>query len=272
MKKNNILTVFRVFVTLVAWFLIYKCYGLFIDPLLEGYVSDSIRAILSRMVIPYTLGFGTAYLIVRGMPKGNDSGKLRLNVTPILFIKAFLIQMGLSMPVIMIGNMILKILERPLGGMSREEIFGEHAIFYIVLLLVFNPIMEEVLFRKLALDRLLVLGEVPAIFISAAFFGLPHAYSQGVPQMFGTFVLGLVWAYVRINTGKIWPSMILHMLFNLYGAYFTLFMAGTNITACILAGLNMLILPIPAVILFILTMSHPSTSSSNNSEVTLKSL
>jgi membrane protease YdiL (CAAX protease family) len=150
--------------------------------------------------------------------------------------------------------------------MSREEIFGEHFVFYIVLLLIFNPIMEEVLFRKLALDKLLVLGEVPAIFISAAFFGLPHAYSQGVPQMFGTFVLGLVWAYVRIKTGKLWPCMVLHMLFNLYGAYFTLFMAGSIVTSFAMVGLNMIILPIPAVILLILTMSRSSSKASGKSE------
>ena len=264
MKKNNILTVLRVFVALVAWFVIYKCYGIFIDPLLEGHASDSIRMILSRMVVPYTLGLGASYLIVRGMPMEKDSSDSLLNVTPGLIFKAFLIQMGLSMPVIMIGNMILKVLGKPLGGMSREEIFGEHAVFYIVLLLIFNPIMEEVLFRKLALDKLLVLGEVPAIFISAAFFGLPHAYSQGVPQMFGTFVLGVVWAYVRIKTGKLWPCMVLHMLFNLYGAYFTLFMAGSTLTACVLAGINMIILPIPAVILMILMLSKPSKKPRKN--------
>jgi hypothetical protein len=61
MKKNNILTVFRVFIALVAWFVIYKCYGVFIDPLLEGYMSDSIRMILSGMAVPYTAGLGAAY-------------------------------------------------------------------------------------------------------------------------------------------------------------------------------------------------------------------
>ncbi len=269
MKKNNILTVLRVFAALVAWFIIYKCYGAFIDPLLEGNVSVSIRMILSRMVVPYTMGLGAAYLIVRGMPMEKDSRDSLLNVTPGLIFKAFLIQMGLSMPVIMIGNMILKVLGKPLGGMSREEIFGEHFVLYIVLLLIFNPIMEEVLFRKLALDKLLVLGEVPAIFISAAFFGLPHAYSQGLPQMFGTFVLGVVWAYVRIKTGKLWPCMVLHMLFNLYGAYFTLFMAGSTITSFTMVGLNMIILPIPAVILLILTMSRSSSNASGKSEVVL---
>ena len=50
MKKNNILTVLRVFTALAVWFIIYKCYGVFIDPMLEGRLPEVIRMIF-RIII-----------------------------------------------------------------------------------------------------------------------------------------------------------------------------------------------------------------------------
>ena len=261
MKKNSIITVFRVFAALVVWFVIYKLYGAFMDPMLEGKLSESIRMLIGRMVIPYTVGIGAAYLILRGMRipeeyKNDPDSPDYTKVTPGLILKAFLVQMGISMPVMMVFNIIYRILGLPLPGMTADEIFGKHLFFYLILLLVFNPVMEEILFRRLLLDRLLVLGETTAIIISAVFFGLPHVFSQGLPQMFATFAIGLVWAYVRINTGKLWPCIILHALFNLYGCYFALFMSQNMVTAILMFLINMFLLPVIAAIIIIIRFGN----------------
>jgi membrane protease YdiL (CAAX protease family) len=115
--------------------------------------------------------------------------------------------------------------------------------------------MEEILFRKLFLDRLLVIGETGAIIISAILFGLPHAFSQGIPQMFGTFLIGLVWAYMRVKTGKLWPGIILHIMFNLYGCYFATFMAMRPVTTVLFMLMGIILLPTIAVIILITHMS-----------------
>ena len=103
-------------------------------------------------------------------------------------------------------------------GIPAEELFG-NIWFYIVLLLIFNPVMEELLFRKILLERLTCLGFKWAVICSAVLFALPHVVSQGVPQMFYTFGLGLVWGYITLKTGKLWPAIILHSLSNIYGAF-----------------------------------------------------
>ena len=148
--------------------------------------------------------------------------------------------------------------------MTIEQVWGENKIFYLVLLLIFAPIVEELFFRKLFLDRLLVLGEKKAILMSAILFGLPHLFSQGLPQLFSTFLVGLVWADVRVKTGKLWPGILLHMLFNLYGCYFTIFMAQNNGTAMIVVLLNLIILPVSAIIIRLSGRSkRPATAQVN---------
>ena len=278
MKKNKALVIIRIFAALAVWFLIYKCYGAFVDPMLEGKLPEMIRLIIGSMVVPYTVSLGACYLIIRGMevPEkyrrevsisgysdmiGNDSREM--SVTAELMIKAFLVQTGLSMPVILISNIILTILGVTPHGMTADEIFGKNYVFYIILLLFFAPVMEELLFRRLFLDRLLVIGETGAIIVSAVLFGLPHAYSQGIPQMFGTFLIGLVWAYVRVKTGKLWPGIILHIMFNLYGCYFALFMTQSTITSVGFMFMSVILLPTIAAVLLILQFSPAPKRVSN---------
>jgi len=227
---------------------------------LSGKVPHILEMLLSSVIVPYIIGLPLIYLILKGMDKYsyedgldsrgtflNDDGALRVSG----LFKAFAVQEGFSMPVIVISTIILNILGHGPSGISKEEIFGEYWWYYLIILLGFAPIIEECLFRKILLDRLLVIGVKPGIIISAILFALPHVISQGIPQMFGTFIIGLVWAYVRVKTGKLWPGIILHIMFNLYGSYFSLFMGSTIPTTMLLMLINVIILPVLAVIISI---------------------
>ena len=258
MKKNNIITVVRVFIALILWLAIYKCYGYFIDPKLEGLLPEVVRMIIRSMVVPYTLGLGAFYLVVKGMETIRER-EAELSVTPVLLGKGFLVQMGISMPLVIIVNILCMILGIEGASFSYEEIFGKHFIYYLILLLIFNPVFEELLFRGFVLGRLRVLGDTAAIIISSVFFALPHFISQGLPQVFATFAIALVWGYVRIKPGKLWPCMILHGLFNLYGSYFVIIMSRIPVTSILVVFLNMFVLPAVAAVILIFTLSKPSS-------------
>lgn len=79
------------------------------------------------------------------------------------------------------------------------------------------PILEELLFRKLLCGKLLPLGEKQAIIISAAIFGLIHG---NLFQFAYAFLLGLIFGYVYVKTGKIIYTIIFHCIINLYGGVF----------------------------------------------------
>lgn len=249
MKKNSFAVVLRVALGLVVWFILYKGFAAFIEPLYADKIPEILVYVIRCMVVPYTLGMGGCYLIIRGMDKAEMTGEMVM--TPGLLFKAFIVQTGLSMPVIIIINIICTLVGITGHGIGVNEITGSHWLFYLILLLIFNPIFEEILFRKLALDRLMVLGEKTAIIVSAIFFALPHIYSAGVPQFFGTFIIALIYAYLRVKTGRLWPAVILHCLFNFYGCYFAAVMQSMVPTRGIFILLSILIIPIIAVILVV---------------------
>jgi len=88
---------------------------------------------------------------------------------------------------------------------------------------VLAPVMEELTFRKLLLDRMRTIDRPSALFFSALAFGLFHS---NVIQFFYAFGVGLLFGVIYIRTGRIRYSMILHVLVNLLGSLATLFLLG----------------------------------------------
>ena len=68
-----------------------------------------------------------------------------------------------------------------------------------------------------------------------------------------TFVLGLVWGYMALRTGKLWPSILLHSLSNFYGGLLTIvWPKDTPLGILSFAGLYMMAMPCVAIILTVL--------------------
>ena len=85
------------------------------------------------------------------------------------------------------------------------------ALFTVVI----APIGEELVFRKLIIDRTRKYGAATSIIISALLFGLMHG---NVFQLFYAFLLGLVLGYMYYTTGKVLPCMLMHAAVNFFGS------------------------------------------------------
>jgi uncharacterized protein len=79
---------------------------------------------------------------------------------------------------------------------------------------VFGPIVEELLFRGIGFFLLLPFGQVAAIVITAITFALTHGIAQGLPIF---FIIGVGLALIRARTESVYPSMLLHICFNGFG-------------------------------------------------------
>ena len=79
---------------------------------------------------------------------------------------------------------------------------------------ILAPVMEELFYRKLVLDRLRPFGDLPAILLSGVAFGLIHGNFE---QFFYATAVGCVFAYIYLNTGHIRYTVLLHMAINLIG-------------------------------------------------------
>ena len=83
----------------------------------------------------------------------------------------------------------------------------------VVLLAVAAPVVEELLFRGVLQNGLA--GRMPApvaLVVASAVFALVHFQTVQFP---GLFVAGLVFGGLLLRTGRLGPSVVAHMAFNL---------------------------------------------------------
>ena len=79
---------------------------------------------------------------------------------------------------------------------------------------ILMPVLEELLFRRVICAKILPLGEGYAIVVSGAIFGLIHG---NVYQFAYGFLVGALFAFIYIKTGKLIYSIVYHILINFLG-------------------------------------------------------
>ena len=79
---------------------------------------------------------------------------------------------------------------------------------------ILAPIAEELMFRGYLLESIKRLhGDVVAVIASSILFGLAHfpdPYTMGMAT-----IGGMLYGYVKIRTGSLWPSIISHLIWNM---------------------------------------------------------
>lgn len=106
------------------------------------------------------------------------------------------------------------------GGNALEMLVGESDLLpYCLVAVVLGPIMEEITFRKLLLDRMRTIDKPAAVFFSALAFGLFHG---NVVQFFYAFGVGLLFGVIYIRTGRLRYTVMLHVVVNFLGSMVTM--------------------------------------------------
>lgn len=77
------------------------------------------------------------------------------------------------------------------------------------------PVFEEIIFRKLLIDRVIKYGEGLSILLSGLAFGLFHG---NLNQFFYAFLVGSFFAFLYVKTGQLKYPVILHMAVNFFGS------------------------------------------------------
>lgn len=136
----------------------------------------------------------------------------------------------------MIGNLVGNIITTFIGNMMTNDVINpieqliENSNIYINLLIIsiLAPIFEELFFRKLLIDRTIRYGAKLSILLSAFMFAIFHG---NLSQFFYAFLLGGLFAYIYIETGKIIYPIVIHACVNFYGSVASLIFnsATTNI-------------------------------------------
>ena len=101
----------------------------------------------------------------------------------------------------------------------------------VVFVVIMAPIFEELVFRKLMIDKLSKYGTSFCVLNSAFIFGLIHA---NLYQFFYAFGLGALMGYVYCIYGKIQYSIIIHIFINAIGSIIPVVIGGSQSASVVL--------------------------------------
>ena len=197
----------------------------------------------------YLIGFPLCCLILKRIPDGHKREEESLTFGG--FIKFFLISyfvmvllnlftMGF---ILVVGKVKGADVVNPLEGVISNSSIWATIIFAGIL----SPIIEEILFRGVMLNKLRTYGDKIAIITTALLFGLFH---ENFSQFFYAVGLGVVFAYVTLKTGTIKYSIGLHIMINMMGSVIGTKVLSSN-TAIMIFGIVVWVCVIAGLILFI---------------------
>ena len=135
------------------------------------------------------------------------------------FFACLIMCMGILYPLNLLGTGLTGLLGRVLGtggGNPLDTYLGSIDLWTVtVFAVILAPIMEELCFRKLLLDRMRTIDRPGAILFSALAFGLTHG---NLSQFFYAFGVGLLFGCIYTRTGRIRYTILLHILVNAMGS------------------------------------------------------
>ncbi|MCD8147394.1 MAG: CPBP family intramembrane metalloprotease [Clostridiales bacterium] len=172
-----------------------------------------VLALAINDVSVYLPGLIVFPLALRRLPRGNPIPVDRLSLWE--FIQAAVFSFGVGYGCSLLSSLVITALEHLSGHTTTNVVDSFSASLPIwltaVAFVLVAPVMEELLFRRILLRRLLGLGDVSAVVLSALAFALFHA---NLYQTAYAFVLGLVFGAIVLLTGSIRDTILLHMLIN----------------------------------------------------------
>ena len=170
---------------------------------------------LLNFIPMYIIAFPLAYLILKPIPVGRPTEyKISFKKLMEFLLMCFCLMYIGSF----IGNAISLLISGAKGSNFENPLIKilESSNLYLnfLFIVLIAPVMEELVFRKLLIDRVRIYGESTAILVSGLAFGLFHG---NLFQFFYAFGIGSMFAYIYLRTGRIRYTMILHSIINFFG-------------------------------------------------------
>jgi membrane protease YdiL (CAAX protease family) len=169
-------------------------------------------------IVVVGIGFPTFYYLIRKIPDSRMGEEVKLKPTH------FMVLFFICTATMYITNFFSVILTTIIALLKGDNIFdlnplmdaitGSNFILTLLYASLVAPIVEEIIFRKLLLNKLRRFGDVPAILLTAFAFGLFHL---NLSQFFYATALGMIFAYIAVRTNTIKYTILLHIMINFIG-------------------------------------------------------
>lgn len=200
---------------------------------LPGFMDNDWLYYAASYAVMFGLGPLALWLVIRRLPKG-ASPRLPLSGPALARSAVYCIGIGylfnLATTLLLTGIQLLT--GQDMMGKSQDLMTSIPTSIMFVLAGIIAPICEELIFRRLLLDRLRPFGDRCAIWICGIAFGLYHI---NLGQFFYASALGMVLAGLVLKTGKLYHSIICHASLNLSSLIIT-YLIPTGRIGSILSG------------------------------------
>ena len=115
------------------------------------------------------------------------------------------VQFMFSLAAITLTELVAPWMDDSLAGVGQGNL-----LLALIGIVILPPLVEEITFRGILLERFAVKWRVGvAVIVSAVFFGILHA------DPIGAGMFGVVTGLLYLRTGSLWPGIIIHFVNNL---------------------------------------------------------
>lgn len=179
-------------------------------------LSSTSYALLITMIPMYAISMPLmAYLICR-IPAGQiEQKKMSFGQWLIAFLMCYGAMYVSNLIGVFLTQTIGLIKGSPVTNSILEIATSSNLWVNFLIMVICAPIAEELLFRKLLMDRTIKYGEAVSVLFSGLMFGLFHG---NLNQFVYAFTLGVCFGFIYVKTGNIRYSIYLHMVINFMGS------------------------------------------------------
>ena len=196
-------------------------YGIYPDDAVLNFINSGLFKIIISSLSQYAIAFPLFAIIIRMLISPSKREKSKMPIGEFLIL--LLISESLMLGGAIIGNYVSRLIGNIFEiapSNTLDTIFEDTPIWLITVSVVFlAPVFEELIYRKMFIDRISRIGDGWAILFSAVAFALMHS---NLYQFFYAFGVGLVFGYVYTRTRDVRYTIVMHMILNFFGSIVTI--------------------------------------------------
>lgn len=166
----------------------------------------------------YLISFPVLFLLLKKWVPAERIERRRMKAGQ--FVLSVIICFGLAYAANIVGNILTSLIGRAKDQAVQNPM--QVAVSYLspwmilLYMVICAPIMEELVFRKLIVDRAVRYGQGVAVLVSGLMFGLFHG---NLNQFTYAAAIGMFLAFLYVKTGNIKITISIHMLINFVGGF-----------------------------------------------------
>ncbi len=207
--------------TIVIYALQYATIGI-VEAVAPHLLENNDISLLVSMLPMYLIGYPIMIACIKKVPAVQEVEKKKMSVGQ--WIVAFIMCYALVYISNIIGNIVTSIVGVLKQGQVQNTIvditMSISPLTSFLFMVIAAPIMEEYIFRKLLIDRVVKYGEGLAILLSGVIFGLFHG---NLNQFAYAFFLGCFFGFIYVRTRNVLYTILMHMLNNFMGSVLGMF-------------------------------------------------